>query len=271
VELIETIEPKLEQRLVAEGKGYQRLRESVTGLLYERYTALAPVTKTVGGLYVARDHKADPNERRPFVPVPAAEQRAAVKLLVDKAFAADAFQYDASLLNKLAPSRWADWSEPWTPQVDFPLHGIVNSIQSALLRSLLDNARLHRMVENTTRVARPTEAYGIAELMGTLSNSIWSELGGTPQNTKSIRRNLQRSHLSEMIRILMNERTPFMSLLAPEDARSLARLELTQLSERIERVARSGAALDATSRAHLLETKVRIDRALNASVITTGR
>jgi hypothetical protein len=271
VELIESLEPKLEKRMVVDGNGYQRLRESVTGLLYERYTALFPVTKTVGGLYVARDHKGDPNERRPFTPVPAAEQRAAVKLIVDKTFSPNAFAFDAALLNKLAPSRWADWSEPFSLQVDFPLHGIVNSLQTALLRSLLDNARLNRMVENTARVTRASDAYTIAELFGTLNNSIWAELAASPQNINSFRRNLQRSYVSEMTRVLMTERTLLGPVPAPEDARSLARYELTQLSDRIGRALATGAALDATSRAHLLETKVRIDRALNASVSTTAR
>ena len=271
VELIESLEPKLEKRLVKEGKGYQRLRESVTGLLYERYTALAPVTKTVGGLYVARDHRGDPNERRPFVPVPAGEQREAVRLIVDEAFAPNAFSFDADLLNKLAPSRWADWAEPFTLQLDFPLHGIVNSLQTALLRTLLDNARMTRMVENTARVSRPADAYTIAELFATLSASIWSEVPAH-QNINSFRRNLQRSHVSEMTRILMNERVlGGMPVPPPEDARSLARMELTNLSDRIGRTLANGASLDATTRAHLLETKVRIDRALNASVSTTAR
>ena len=77
-----------------------------------------------------------------------------------------------------------------------------------------------------------------------------------------MRRNLQRSHLSELTRILMNERTMMAPLPAPEDARSLARYELTQLSERISRALAAGSNVDATTRAHLLETKVRIDRAL---------
>ncbi len=270
VELIESIEPKLEQRLVSSGKGYQRLRASLTNLLYERYTALSPVTKMVGGLYVARDHKGDPNARQPFTPVSAAEQRAAVKLITDKMFAPGAFDYEASLLNKLAPNRWSDWSTPWTAQVDFPLLGIVNSMQTALLRSLLDNGRLHRMVENTARVSRPADAYGMAELFSTLTNSIWSEVGASPRNIDAMRRNLQRSHLSEMTRILMNERTIAAMTPAPEDARSLARYELTQLSERIGRAMAAGS-IDATTRAHLLDTKVRIDRALNAEVVTPAR
>ena len=69
----------------------------------------------------------------------------------------------------------------------------------------------------------------------------------------------------------MNERTPMTTIVAPEDARSLARYELSQLSERIGRALSTGGSLDATTRAHLLETKVRIDRALNASVVTTSR
>ena len=147
---------------------------------------------------------------------------------------------------------------------------IVNNIQTALLRSLLDNARMYRMVENTARVTRSSDAYTIAEMFNTLSNSIWSELAGA-QNVNSFRRNLRRTYVSEMTRVLINERSVLNPVPAPEDARSLARFELTQLSERIGRALSTGASLDATTRAHLLETKVRIDRALNASVTTTAR
>jgi hypothetical protein len=47
--------------------------------------------------------------------------------------------------------------------------------------------------------------------------------------------------------------------------RSLARLELVELSDEIGRVL-DRRSLDRDTRAHLSETKVRIDRALDASV-----
>src|SRR5438067_2697599 len=71
VALINRVQPRLESRLIASGGGFQRLRGATNSLLYERLTALLPVTKTVGGLYAARDHQGDPNGRAPLVPGPA--------------------------------------------------------------------------------------------------------------------------------------------------------------------------------------------------------
>jgi hypothetical protein len=258
VALVEMLQPKLEKKLIASGDGYQRLRGAVTNMLFERYSSLTPTIKAVGGLYFARDHKGDANARSPFTPVPAAEQKAAVQLIVDHAFAESAFKVDATLLNKLAPSRWADWSAPWGTQVDYPLVSLVGSMHTALLRQLLDNARLTRMIENTMRAG---EDYTVAELISTLHQGIWSEPARTP-----IRRNLQRSYVSEMVRLMLNER-PLFAPSAPEDARSLARYELLQLSEQMGRALSSRANLDATTRAHLLETKARADRALAAQTV----
>lgn len=258
IALVDRLQPKLEKKLIASGDGYQRLRSAVTNMLFERYGSLTPTIKAVGGLYFARDHKDDPDARSPFTPVPAAEQRAAVKLIVDHALAESAFSVDAALLNKLAPSRWADWSSPWGVQVDYPLVTLVGSMQAALLRQLLDNSRLARMIENTMRAG---EDYTVAELISTLHQGVWSEPARTP-----IRRNLQRSYVSEMVRLMLNER-PFFAPPAPEDARSLARYELLQLSEQLGRSLSGGGHLDATTRAHVLETKARIDRALDARTV----
>lgn len=257
--LVEMLQPKLEKRLIASGEGYQRLRGAVTNMLFERYQSMVPTIKMVGGLYVARDHKDDANARNAFTPVPVAEQRAAVKLIIDHAFADRAFKVDGALLNKLAPSRWADWSTPWGGQVDYPLVAMVGNMQTALLRQLLDNSRLTRMVENTMRAG---EDYTVAELISTLHQGIWSEPARTP-----IRRNLQRAYVSEMVRLMLNERLLFTPS-TPEDARSLARYELVQLSEQMGRSLSAGASLDATTRAHLLETKARVDRALEARSVT---
>ncbi|HEY0809992.1 MAG TPA: zinc-dependent metalloprotease, partial [Longimicrobiales bacterium] len=94
LELMDIIRPKLEKRLVAEGDGYNRLRGSMNGQIFTRYSVLAPVTKVIGGMNFARDHKGDPNGRAPFIPVSAARQREALDLIVKRAFAEDAFQFD---------------------------------------------------------------------------------------------------------------------------------------------------------------------------------
>ena len=52
----------------------------------------------------------------------------------------------------------------------------------------------------------------------------------------------------------------------PDDARSLARLHLVELSDRIDPALDAGAAVDVETRAHFMESQARIERALKASV-----
>jgi Met-zincin len=260
--------------MIADGEGYQRLRNGTTSLLFERLNALLPVTKTVGGLYTARDHKGDPNGRAPFVPVPAAKQREAVKLIVDGAFAEGAMKLDPDRLNHLAPNRWAhfDLGESFNGPVDYPVHDIVAGLQGALLDELLAPPRLRRIVDNTARVPSGEPAYTIGELFETLTGAIWSELGTggqRPQNVDSFRRNLQRTYIGRFTQMLMPNHDSataggFTALSdAPEDARALARYELTRLSRRLA-AAQTAPGLDLETRAHFAESKVRIDRALTA-------
>ncbi|NIV20433.1 MAG: hypothetical protein GWN54_07375, partial [Gammaproteobacteria bacterium] len=112
-------------------------------MVFERWIALLPVSKSVGGLFVHRDHKGDPNARMPFVPVPAAKQRAAVRLLVDQAFDEDAFRFDPTTLNKLAPNRWSHWGmgSLYSGPIEFPVAGLVEAVQTNLLVSLLHPIR----------------------------------------------------------------------------------------------------------------------------------
>lgn len=281
IALINRVQPRLESRLIGDGEGYQRLRGATTALLFERLTALLPVTKAVGGLYVARDHKADPNARAPFVPVPASKQRDAVKLLVEGAFADSAFRFDAERLNHLAANRWMqfDTFDALAP-VDFPLHDIVGSVQDVLLSELLAPPRLRRLVDNSLRTQGETP-YTIGEMFETLTTAIWSELGTgvqKPRDVGSIRRNLQRSYVDQLVGILIPHANagagggPFGLRAgdAPEDARALARYELTRISDRLGVAIPAAGALDLETRAHFAESKVKIDRALAAS-LTIGR
>ncbi len=259
-DIVARVTPKLEGRLIEEGEGYQRLRGAMNSLIFERYISLYPVTKTVGGLYFTRDHKGDPNQRLPFTPVPAAKQREAVRLLIDQAFDEDAFNFDAELLNKLAPNRYSHWGVGGgaTP-VDFPVHGLVEQIQGILLAQLLNPIRIQRMVDNELRTTG--DAYTAAELFNDLTQAAWSELAEQrARSVNSFRRNLQRVHTNHLIELMLSS-----AAVIPEDARSLARLHLSRISDRVESALGQGG-LDDFTEAHLGETAARIERALNAQV-----
>ena len=245
--IIERIQPTLESRLIAEGEGYQRLRGATSSLLFERFISLLPTTKTVGGIYFNRDHKGDPSGRMPFTPVSAATQREAVQLIVNEAFAEDAFKFDAELLNKLAPNRWSHWGMGSRTPVDYPVHGVVANYQGILLARLLNPIRTQRMIDNELRA--PRDAYTAAELFNELTEAIWSELaGGRAGDIDSFRRNLQRIHTDQLVDLMLSEEPT-----TPPDARSLARLQLKRIAERADN-ALGGGGLNDFTQAHLDET-----------------
>ncbi|MDX1741569.1 MAG: zinc-dependent metalloprotease, partial [Rhodothermales bacterium] len=263
-DLVSRIQPRVEERLIADGQSYARLRGAVSGLTFERVFSAMPLTKTIGGIYFVRDHKGDPNARAPFTPVPAARQREVMEFLSDNIFAEDAFEFDAELLNKLAPNRLSHWGTGYTATpVDFPIHSLVASSQSWILDLLLDNGRLTRMIDNSVR-APGGDTYTVSELLSKLTSEIWAEVQSSPRMANSFRRNLQRMYVDHLTRIMLDIRPTPRSRPAPEDARSLARLELTELSARIG-TALQTPSLDRTMKAHLMESKVRIDEALDVT------
>jgi hypothetical protein len=274
-QLVNGILPTIDDRLVAEGERYYRLRSVTASLIFERYRALLPVTKTVGGMLVSRDRKGAPDARMPFTPLAADRQRAAMDLIVREAFAPEAFAFDADLLNKLAPNRYRDWGTGWSMQVDFPIHQYVEIVQGGLMQELLHPARLQRMIDNEMR-AGSTPAYRPSEMMQALTGAVWAELDDAPRRvaaTNSFRRNLQRMYADHLVRLMMDapawrmySRGGVQQLETPEHVRSLARLELTDLSDRLGAALANGN-VDRDAQAHLSETKTRIDRALDAAMM----
>ncbi|MFO8100196.1 MAG: zinc-dependent metalloprotease [Salinibacter sp.] len=272
-DLVRDVEPILDDRLIEDGERYHALREATTALLVERYRSLQPVVKAVGGSYVTRDHKGTPDARPPFEPVAPDTQRQAVDLLVEHAFAPDAFEFDAERLNKLAPDRHSHWGASGEMPLDYPVHRRVATIQTGLLEDLMHPARLQRMID--TEVRTEGEPYGPDALLGRLTDAIWQEVGPEgrdPESVNSFRRPLQRTYTDRLVQLMMNT-TSWITISAggidqidtPEDVRSLARRELQDVSAALDR-ALADPGLDRASEAHLAETKERIDRALKASM-----
>lgn len=265
--IVERVMPVLEDRLLTEGEGYQRLRNAVGNLMFEGTYPLYTATKMVGGMVFVRDHKGDPGGRIPFTPVPADQQREAVREIVKGAFSEDSFDFDPGMLNKLSPNRFSHWGAGMPTQVEWPAHEVVDSWQRFIMGSLLSPPRLRRMVESSIRYADGGQPYTIDEMFEMLTAAVWSELGSpgsTPRSIGSFRRNLQRAHVDAFIDVMMGVSFPVAGPV-PDDACALARFQLSSVSDRIDGVMDSGA-LDNQTRAHLAESKARIDRALEASL-----
>ncbi len=256
-ELWKNIPEKFEKN----GERYQKFRLVFGQGITEYAIAAANVPKFIGGIYFRRDHIGDPNGRLPFQVVPAEKQRQALSMLTTRLFSPDAFQFSPDLLNKLAPQTYWDFeSTPWRRlRVDYPIHGIIQLVQASALFRLYDPLVLQRLQDNEIRFSRGEKPFTMAEVFQNVRQAIWSELGNG-QNINSFRRELQRMHLYILTRILVYERGSL-----PHDAITLARADLTELQNLIDKRL-AGGNNDVYTRAHLEETRAKIEAALKAQI-----
>lgn len=288
--LAEELLRDLAERTVDKGEGYQRLRQAFSILLHQYGDAAYLVSSHVGGEYIHRDHRGDPNGRDPFVPVPAARQREALKFLQEHILSDRAFQFSPQLLRRLAADRWWHWGNDQAIYrgVEYPVHDRVLNVQRIVLDHLLDPAVLARVQTNALKTEKE-EPLALAEVFRSLTEGVWGELPTgparpaaetkKPQSWSVVRRNLQREHLRRLMSLVLGGRgrgssggsivlmLGSSSRGVPADARSLARLHLREISRRIEQgLADKQLVLDDTTRAHLEECHERITRALTASM-----
>ena len=114
------------------------------------------------------------------------------------------------------------------------------------------------------------DAFTLPELFSGITDAVWTELdrnvgekqwSNTDAFISSFRRALQREHLKQLIKLILDADSG-----TPEDARSLARHHLGQINTRIQGVLQNAQGrLDDYSLAHLQESQVRVEKALDAS------
>jgi hypothetical protein len=241
---------------------YYEVSDLFQSIFFQYARAIAPTVKYIGGQYQYRDHVGDPDGRMPFQPVPRDKQEEALNTIIDYAFASDAFDVPQEVYQQFGANRWSHWgvSNTWQGRIDFPLHRTQLGVQTSLLEELLDPVRLER-IRDTEAKFGAGETVTIPELMESVTEAIWSESWIAPGvNIPGNRRDLQRAHLDAMIQIVTHAPSG-----TPADARAVARMTLLDLGERLERrLTPPTYDFDAYTRAHLMESKERIERALEA-------
>lgn len=263
--------PKILERSVDTGEGYQRARQAF-GLLFGEYWRTAFfVARIPGGVYVHRDHKGDNQARAPFQPVEVAQQRAAMKLLAETALSPMTFE--PQLLNSLAATRWSHWGMRDTSRVDYPIHDSVANMQSRLINMLLSSTKLNRLLDGEVKVPANEDAYTLAEHLRTIASAVFKEVnepaaGEFTNRTPyigSYRRSLQRITLKSLSEIVIDGPS------YPEDARVVSRMLLTELHDKIAATLQKGdLKLDDYSKAHLLDSQKRIRQVLDAEMSIIG-
>jgi hypothetical protein len=262
--LVKELWDTMEAKLAKPGEGYQVLRRALGRGLSEYNRGLIVASKFVGGVYHYRDHVGDPNARPPYVPVPAAKQKEALEFVRQHAFSETAFELPANTLNRLAVDRLYGLDGfagiLGTRRIDYPWHDTVLGTQRNVLNRLLHPITLARLQDNELRFAPGEPVFTLADLFAGLDSAIWSELDRNAPKISSLRRNLQREHLKQLIRLTLRQEQLI------EDATPLARASLETLQAKIKKSLGAGAVADPTSQAHLQETDRRITAALEAQM-----
>jgi hypothetical protein len=201
-------------------------------------------------------------------PVPAAKQREALDFIAARGFAVNAFSVDPGLLNKLGPDRWSHWGvgEQFGiftgPRLDYNFNDKALAIQTGLLETLTAPMLLARVREAESRSAEP---YRMSEHFDRLTRAIWGEVGGASApalkalDGPGTRRELQRAYVDRLAGLMVAPPPG-----TPDDARALARLQLTRIDGRASRTLAGELPLGDYTRAHLMESRARIKRALEA-------
>lgn len=269
---------RLLEKFVKDGESWSKVRrgyEMTLGMQTRGNVILSP---WIGGVFVNRDFKGDPNGRPPLQAVPAATQRDALRWCIDNTFYDDAYGLTPELLERMTTDKWMDWGGMGEARSEstWPIHDRIAGIQAMTLTRLMNPTTLRRVYDNEFRVAVETDMLTLPELLDTVSNAVWSELDKSPGGSytarkpyiSSLRRNLQREHLERMIDLSLPGAGNGEAYKAISN---LSVYRLRQLHEKItgiigEKGDKAGN-LDPYSLAHLTEAKIRIGKALDAGYV----
>ena len=250
-----------ETRVLPGDRDYAVLRRSLNYALADVYRAVGMLVRNFGGLRTLRDHPG--SGRDPLVPVSLEVQRAALALISRSVLSTEGLVLSPALQRRLAPDFLDRADSPGIP-TDFAVPQRLLELQRAVLGYLLSDVVAARVLDSAGKVDRASEAFRLSELYTRLSADVWSELG-SGQALSVPRRELQRDHATRLS----------VALLRPAggqraDARSLMRQDAQALLLRIDGRLKRGGALDAESRAHLLESADILRQALQARVVRAG-
>jgi hypothetical protein len=285
ITVVNELLPTLAETMVDAGEGYQNVRRSFGLLMGEYNKAISYVVRNVGGIYVHRDHKGDPNARPPFVPVEPQKQRDSLNFLTKNVFAPEAYAIPPQLYNFMAGENWEHWGSniPSRKELDFP--SLVLNWQSGVLQQLLSPLTLSRIADTEFKTPREQDAFTNKELLTTLTSSIFQETeklqeGKFTDRAPAIspaRQNLQRKYFEELADLAMGNASGLTITVSPHGGMSIgqgtkvptqcqavAAAELEAVNARIDAVLKGKAELDNYTRFHLSEMQKRIQKVLDA-------
>lgn len=239
-------------------------RRALNRVLNSMGASLPFAAKYVGGVYTSR---AAAGANQPLlVPVPAAQQGAALDVLIKEIFSSASFKFDPKALSRLG----VDHNEPLgTAQqgVDFSLPTAVLTLQRGALDALMADSLAGRLADAETKVADPRKLLTYSEVQTRLSKAVWSELAAGNKgkgDIDSLRRNLQREHVRRLATGLVRA-----SATTAADVRAVHRQVAMKLQSQLK-TALAGKRRSSLVQAHLEDSLETLTEALKAPLVKQG-
>lgn len=254
---LETLQPPPDQ-------DWSSVRRLLRESLNDTGTATGILLRQLGGVRMLRDFAN--TGRDPAQPTPAADQRAALDLLLHEVLAARSFAISPTLQRHLVPDYLARADNP-TSAGDLPLAREVFGLRLLVLNSLMGDALAGRLLDNDSRLAPGEDALRLPELVRRVEAEVWTDLAApgtaTPTPTAE-QRELQHAYTERLAALVLR---PAGATRA--DARSMVRGQATALLARItSALHRRGNSPE--TRQHLVDNALTLRNALAAKLVRAG-
>jgi hypothetical protein len=248
---------------VKDGDAWERARRGYLMTLGLQARASSMMSNWLGGTFVHRDKKGDPNARKPIEVVPAESQRKALNFVIQTMLFDESFGLNSELLNHLTSDFMAGFEAFFLEEAAWPVHDRIMGLQASTLTQLMNPTVLRRVYDNELRVPADEDSLTLNELLKTITQAVWKELDqpltGEYSDRKnaisSLRRNLQTEHLQRLFDLASENK----GAAAMKPISNLASMTLLNLQEKLA-TASTQENLDAYSKAHLLDALDRVKK-----------
>ena len=244
---------KLPEWTTEEADHYQNLSDVYNQLVIQYNRYMGHVVKNIGG--VNETFKSVEEKGDVYTATPVAIQKSAMNFLQTQLFTTPKWILDNNILNKIS-----------NPVANERLQ----TVQTNILKSLLDKGRLYRLTTSTTRFGNAS--YALHDMMEDTRKGLFTELS-SHQATDVFRRNLQKTYVTQLRDLINPSTTPTAAAAAGAfrmgpaidventDVISEAKAQLKKLAASIQ--ANKGSINDASSVSHFDDLQDRIKHILD--------
>ncbi|MDE1037398.1 MAG: zinc-dependent metalloprotease [Phycisphaerales bacterium] len=272
IRLAKQLRATILDRMVKDGQSWARARSGYEMLLNRQFGSVSTAADWIGGTLHNRARKGDPGDRNPIEEIDPAIQRRALQMVLENAMRDDAWGLNSDLLHKMTVEK--NWDAGGMASImtnpSFPIHQRIGGMQASAISMLLNPSKLGNVYDGELRNDSEIDVLTVAEIIQAVTDEVWSELGDMPSSStirkpaiSSLRRNLQSEHLARLVELSLEEDA---GSPAGRTIQSLVRLQLHEILAELQ----DAQASDAYTRAHIMDSKIKIQKALSAQFTIGG-